>query len=155
MLEVEPDFKSSEVQMTVGELAQQAGVRPSTVRYYERVGLLPKAPRRSGRRTFDGEALAHFAVVQLARDCGFTLKEIAQLVKGSSRATPMSERWNAVVPQKISEMDAAIARAHAIKQLLVRVTGCQCVTLAQCGRRILGNRRIRQASPSPDMHGGG
>jgi MerR family transcriptional regulator, redox-sensitive transcriptional activator SoxR len=147
MLGVEAPFKSSEVQMTVGELALQAGVRPSTVRYYERLGLLPKAPRSSGRRTFDANALAHFAVVQLARDCGFTLREIGQLVKGSSRPTPMSERWNAVVPDKIAEMDAAIARAQAMKRLLVRITGCQCATLAQCGRRILNSRPNRDGAP--------
>ena len=126
--------------MTVGELARQAGVRTSTVRYYERLGLLPKAPRRSGRRAFDGEALAHFAVVQFARNCGFTLKEIGQLVSSASRPTSMSQRWNAVAPHKLAEMDAAIARAQAIKALLVRITGCQCATVAQCGRRMLRNR---------------
>jgi hypothetical protein len=59
----------------------------------------------------------------------------------------MSERWNAIVPHKIAEMDAAIVQAQGMKRLLVRVTGCQCATLAQCGRRILNNRRNRDAAP--------
>jgi DNA-binding transcriptional MerR regulator len=139
MLEVEVRFKSSEGHMTVGELARQAGVRPSTVRYYERLGLLPAAPRRSGRRDFDGEALAYFAVVRFARDCGFTLREIAQLVKGPSGRAPMSERWHAVTRDKIAEMDAAIARAQAMKKRLVRINRCRCTTLAQCGRRMLSH----------------
>jgi len=128
--------------MTVGELARQAGVRPSTVRYYERLGLLPQAPRRSGWRQFDGDALAHFAVVKFARECGFTLVEIRQLVSGFSSRTSMSERWNAVARQKIAEMDAAIARAQTMRTLLVRITGCQCATLAQCGRKMLSRRQV-------------
>src|SRR5436190_9143974 len=103
--------------MMIGELAKHAGVRPSTIRYYEHLGLLPSAPRRSGWRDFDENALAHLAVVQFSRQCGFSLREVGQLVKGLSPRTKISERWNALAERKIVEMDAAIERARTMKRL--------------------------------------
>src|SRR5438477_5792433 len=100
--------------MTVGDLARRAGVRPSTVRYYEQLGLLAAPPRRNGWREYDGDALPHLAVVQFARSCGFTLAETRQLVKGFSSRTAMSARWNSMAQEKITEMDAAIERARTM-----------------------------------------
>ena len=131
--------------MTVGELARRAGVRPSTIRYYEDLGLIPAPPRRSTWRDFDEAALAHLAVVQFARSCGFTLREIRQLVKGFSGRTTASERWRTLAHTKIAEMDAAIARANLMKELLTRVSRCHCDTLAECGRRMLHNRERERA----------
>lgn len=127
--------------MTIGEIAMRAGVRASTIRYYERLGLIPAPPRRSSWRDYDGDALAHLAVVQFARECGFSLKETGRLVKGFSTRVAMSERWNALALHKIAEMDAAIVRARAMKRLLTRIRRCQCGTLAECGRKMLNNRR--------------
>jgi MerR family transcriptional regulator, redox-sensitive transcriptional activator SoxR len=132
--------------MTVGELARRAGVRPSTIRYYEELGLVPAPPRRSGWRDFDGDALAHLAVVQFARSCGFTLKETRQLVKGFSTPTPLPARWNTLARKKTAEMDAAIERARMMKELLARISRCKCETLTECGRRML---RTRASSLDP------
>jgi MerR family redox-sensitive transcriptional activator SoxR len=126
--------------MTVGELARRGGVRASTIRYYEQLGLLPAAPRLSGWRQFDADALAHLTVVQFARSCGFTLRETRHLVKGFVGRSTLSERWSALAEKKIREMDAAIERAHAMKALLVRIGRCQCGTLAECGNKMLKNR---------------
>ena len=68
--------------MTVGEFARHAGLRASAVRYCERLGLLPPPPRRSGRRVYGPEAFAHLALVRVARECGFTLEETRQLLRG-------------------------------------------------------------------------
>ena len=128
--------------MTVGELSRRAGVRPSTIRYYEQLGLLPTPPRRSGWRDFDADALAHLAVVQFARSCGFTLKETGQLVRGFSAETAMSSRWNSLARKKTAEMDAAIERARMMKHLLARISRCRCGTLTECGRKMLRRRSI-------------
>src|SRR5262249_50809226 len=97
--------------MTVGQLAKQAGLRPSAVRYYERLGLVPAPPRRSGRRDYGPDALANLAVVQFARQCGFTLAETQQLVSCFSRGTTASARWSTLAGAKLREMDEVIARA--------------------------------------------
>jgi MerR family redox-sensitive transcriptional activator SoxR len=123
--------------MTVGELAKRTGLRPSAVRYYERLGLLAPPPRRSGRRDYGPDAAASLAVVQFARTCGFTLAETLQLVRGFAPATAASARWNALAQAKLLEMDQLIARARTMKDLLRRVSRCQCGTLAECGQKLL------------------
>jgi MerR family transcriptional regulator, redox-sensitive transcriptional activator SoxR len=126
--------------MTVGTLARQAGLRPSAVRYYERVGVLPAPPRRSGRRDYGPDALGQLAVVQFARACGFTLTETRQLVRGFSPATAASVRWKTLAAAKQREMDTIIDRAKTMKGLLDRISACRCETLAQCGEGLLRRR---------------
>lgn len=122
--------------MTVGEFARRAGLRASAVRYYERLGLLPAPPRRSGRRVYGPEAFAHLAVVQVARECGFTLEETRRLLRGFAPKTAPSARWRALAESKLKEMDEVIARAQATKEVLHRIQRCQCDTLAECGERL-------------------
>jgi DNA-binding transcriptional MerR regulator len=67
--------------MRISELAERAGVAPSTVRYYERIGLVP-APARtpSGYRTYDDEAEARLLFVTRAKRIGLSLEQIAALL---------------------------------------------------------------------------
>jgi len=62
--------------MWIGELATRAGVKPETLRYYERRGLLGAARRPSGFREYDSEALRRVRFIKRAQDLGFTLEEI-------------------------------------------------------------------------------
>jgi MerR family redox-sensitive transcriptional activator SoxR len=127
--------------VTIGALAQQAGLRPSAIRYYERLGLLPAPLRQSGRRDYDPDAVAQLAVVQFALTTGFTLRDTKQLVRGFSKATPAGPRWRALAATKMQEIDALIERATAMKALLLRIsTNCQCDTLLECGRGLARNR---------------
>jgi MerR family redox-sensitive transcriptional activator SoxR len=127
--------------VTIGALAQEAGVRPSAIRYYERLGLLPAAQRRSGRRDYDRDAVAHLAVVQFALSTGFTLRDTKQLVRGFSTTTPAGSRWRDLAATKTKELDKLIARANTMKALLQRMsTNCQCDTLLDCGRGLARNR---------------
>jgi MerR family copper efflux transcriptional regulator len=73
--------------MTIGQLARRAGVGVQTIRYYERRRLLPPASRReSGYREFPPAALGRLRFIRRARELGFTLAEIADLL-------PASEAW--------------------------------------------------------------
>ena len=86
--------------MTIGSLARQAGLRPSAVRYYERMGLLPAPLRRSGRRDYDPDAIARLEVVQFALSTGFTLRDTRQLVRGFLPPVAASARWRALASTK-------------------------------------------------------
>jgi DNA-binding transcriptional MerR regulator len=111
------------------------------VRYYERLGLIPTPPRQSGRREYGPEALSHLAVVLFARECGFTLVETRQLVRGFDRRVAASARWATLAQGKLREMDTLIERAKTMKALLRRIRQCRCDTLEQCGRKLSrGNR---------------
>jgi MerR family redox-sensitive transcriptional activator SoxR len=122
--------------MSIGEVARRAGVRPSTLRYYESIGLLPRPERENGRRRYDGEvlreALDRLAVVRVAQQAGFTISEIRMLLDGFSEDTPPSERWRVLAREKLPEVEALVERALGMKNLLERGLRCECLRLEDC-----------------------
>jgi MerR family redox-sensitive transcriptional activator SoxR len=66
--------------LAIGDIAQAAGLATSAVRYYERIGLLPKAERVNGRRVYDGDVLRRLTAIRVAREAGFTISEVQALV---------------------------------------------------------------------------
>src|SRR5262249_35467856 len=59
--------------MSIGEVAHRMGLRPSAIRYYERLGLIAKAPRVGGRRQYDEHVLERLAMVRFAKHVGFSV----------------------------------------------------------------------------------
>jgi MerR family transcriptional regulator, redox-sensitive transcriptional activator SoxR len=118
--------------LAIGDVARAAGVRPSTIRYYERKGLLPAPPRMSGRRRYDEGILQLLRVIEVSKDAGFSLREIEHLLHGFDRRTRPSERWRALAEDKLSDIDALIARAEGMRALLKRGLECGCLTLEDC-----------------------
>jgi MerR family transcriptional regulator, redox-sensitive transcriptional activator SoxR len=122
--------------MSIGQVASRAGVRPSALRYYESVGLLPPAERKNGRRRYDGEVLREvldrLAVVRVAQQAGFTISEIRMLLDGFAEDTPPSERWRVLAQAKLPEVEALVERALGMKDLLERGLRCECLRLEEC-----------------------
>jgi MerR family transcriptional regulator, redox-sensitive transcriptional activator SoxR len=127
--------------MSIGEVAWSAGVRPSALRYYEGVGLLPPPERANGRRRYDGELLREvldrLEVVRLAQQAGFTISEIRTLLDGFSEDTPPSERWRLLAQDKLPEVEVLLERALGMKDLLERGLRCECLRLEECS--LVGN----------------
>lgn len=76
--------------MLIGKLAKLAGVKPDTVRFYERTGLLPKPQRiASGYRTYDESTLSQLRFIRKAQSLGFSLGEIRRILslRGRGRDT--------------------------------------------------------------------
>ena len=88
-------------------------LRPSAIRYYESLGILPPALRRSGQRRYDDTILYRLAVIQRARQTGFSLEEIRELFLGFGPATSASKRWQKMSRQKLAELDAVVLPAEA------------------------------------------
>ena len=131
-------------QLTVSEVARQLGLRPSAIRYYERIGVLLPAQRISGQRRYDNTVLHRLAVVQRARQTGFTLDEIRQLFFGFRDGTPASKRWQKLSRQKLAELESQLERIKTMQRLLGRMTQCcRCDTLDECGKGM-----FRKASSS-------
>ena len=78
-------------EMTIGEVASQAGTTTSAIRYYEEIGLLPRAVRVNSRRRYDPSTVQRLCVIERAQQAGFTLGEISGLFFGFTVGTP-SER---------------------------------------------------------------
>jgi DNA-binding transcriptional MerR regulator len=118
--------------MTIGAVADRVGLRPSAIRFYEAEGLLPKAPRASTRRTFDERAVARLQVIHAARETGFTLEDIRQLLMDFPPDTPPPERWRALAREKLPAIDAQIRRALVLRKLLHDGMSCRCVRIEDC-----------------------
>jgi DNA-binding transcriptional MerR regulator len=134
--------------MTISEVARRAGVPPSTLRYYEQVGILPRPPRTSGQRRYDATVLNRLAVIERARQTGFTLGEIKQLFFGFRDDVAASDRWRRLSDKKLAELDALTDRVAAMQHVLRRMQkNCRCATLDQCGKAMLdGGRGPRRRS---------
>ena len=129
-------------ELTISEVGRRTGLRPSAIRYYEQVKLLPPARRASGQRRYDDAIVNRLAVIRTAQAAGFSLEEIRQLVIGAGRSTPISARWQKLAAGKIVDLEAQIERIRMMKDLLLRLQSCcRCETVEECGAGILRNRR--------------
>ena len=117
-------------QLRIGEVAHQAGVRTSLIRYYERIGLLPAPERVSGQRRYDPSVLRRLAVIDVAQRAGLSLAEISKLVNAGNE--PMSDRLRELARLKLPEIEALIDRAQRVREWLEAATGCDCPTIDDC-----------------------
>ena len=82
--------------MTIGAVAALSGRRPSSIRYYEQIGLLPRPARVSGRRVYGPDTVRTLAVIETGQRAGLTLDEIRDLLSASTvtrRRSSGSARW--------------------------------------------------------------
>jgi MerR family transcriptional regulator, redox-sensitive transcriptional activator SoxR len=121
----------SQPSLTIGEVAQQAGVSASRIRYYESIGVLPVPERISGKRRYRTDVLRRLTVITAAQRIGFTLDEIRHLIGGPGKR-PDHERLRVLAIDKLPEIQELIARAMTVQKLLVTCAVCQCDSLDEC-----------------------
>lgn len=125
-------------QLTISEVAGQVGLKPSAIRYYEKLGILPSPERISGQRRYDRTVLYRLAIVQRARQAGFALDEIRALFFGFQDGTRAEMRWRKLADRKLAELGALAEQITSMQDLLKRMKArCHCKTLDQCGKAIL------------------
>jgi MerR family redox-sensitive transcriptional activator SoxR len=132
---------------SISEVAKQIGLRPSAIRYYEQIGILPPAQRLSGQRRYDVSVLHRLVVIQRARQTGFTLTEIKQLFFGFRDGTPPSVRWQKLKSRKIVELDAMLEHIETMRALLEQQGKCRCKALEECGTKMLEKQCEQPKSP--------
>ena len=94
--------------MTIGEVAERAGVATSTIRYYERRGLLAADARSSGQRRFREATLRRLVFIGMLQDAGLALDDI----DGILRAESVTE-WKPIAARRLELLDEEIARLAA------------------------------------------
>ena len=102
-----------------GELARLAGVSPDTLRHYERKGLLP-APRRStnGYREYPPQAIERVRLARRALTVGFTIDELAQVLKERDRGGAPCREVRALAEEKLAEMETRLNEITAVRDEL-------------------------------------
>jgi len=123
--------------LAISDVARVFGLRTSAIRYYEQIGILPPAMRKNGQRRYDNRVLFRLAVVQRARETGFTLEEIRELFFGFPLGTRPPKRWHELSQRKIAELRNRMKRLKLMETLLKRLEKCRCDALDECGERIL------------------
>lgn len=107
-------MKASTQRLLIGQLAQAAGVKPDSVRFYERSGLLPQPQRlASGYRTYDEATLKRLCFIKQAQALGFSLDEIRRILKMRDQGEPacrcvvqMAEATLGETENKLRELQA-------------------------------------------------
>ena len=108
--------------MRIGELAEQSGVEPTTIRYYERIGLMP-APARtaSGYRDYGEDAAARLGFIRAAQSVGLTLGEIRETLAFRDRGEAPCRHVAALIERNASELRQRIAVLQAMQRDLERL----------------------------------
>jgi MerR family redox-sensitive transcriptional activator SoxR len=113
--------------LTIGELAAATGVPTSTLRYYDRIGLVPATGRSGGQRRYDATVIGRVRAVTLCQRSGFSLEEIGRLLDGG-------RPWQALARTKVRELQDRIAELERTTALLRSALECGCRRLEACGR---------------------
>jgi MerR family transcriptional regulator, redox-sensitive transcriptional activator SoxR len=136
MLEVEVNLKSrpaSSTLLTIGQLAQRAGVAASALRYYEAEGLLTGSRSSGGHRQYPRHALRRVAFIRAAQNVGLTLPQIkAALATLPDGRTPTKADWARLSASWAPLLDARIAALQQLRGRLTGCIGCGCLSLKSC-----------------------
>ncbi len=132
-------------QMTIGQVARRAGVGVETVRFYERQGLLEEPARReSGYRQYAADAVGRLRFIRRAKDLGFTLKEIKELIALGQDPDATRADVRRKAEDKIADIEARVRDLLRIKGAL------QALTSACDGHGPLEGCPILQALGGPE-----
>jgi DNA-binding transcriptional MerR regulator len=114
--------------MSIGALAAQTGTAISTLRFYERTGLLGAPPRVSGQRRYPPEAAERVAMIRMWRRAGFSVVEIEKLLADRQRLTA----WQDLVRAKLDELEVRLAEMQKSRSELQHALFCQAEDWTAC-----------------------
>ena len=118
--------------MTIGMVAAQTGRRPSAIRYYEQIGLLPPAARASGRRVYGPDTVRTLAVIETGQRAGLTLDEISALLSATPDDQAAIERLRELAIRKLPQIKELLERTEIVRDWLEAAARCECPSLDEC-----------------------
>ncbi|MCF8707706.1 MerR family transcriptional regulator [Rhizorhapis sp. SPR117] len=108
--------------LAIGDLARQTGTKVNTVRFYEDIGLLPRAARTaSGRRTYRASDVRRLAFVRQGRRLGFSVEEIRSLLALADEPERDCAEAAAIARQHLRDIEMRIARLETLRDALADV----------------------------------
>lgn len=157
---------SSAAGLVIGELAARTGTTPETIRYYERVGVLP-VPTRTGSgkyRRYGATDVERLGFVRRARDLGFSLDEVRDLLGLADQPDRPCAEVDEMARAHLSAVDAKLAQLSALRDELERVIGaceggravadCRILGALSVGRRdgeLANSDRLSDRYPPPSV----
>ena len=119
--------------LTIGELAERAGVATSAIRFYESRGLISSGRTTGNQRRYERSTLRRVAFIRTAQRVGLTLEEIGEaLATLPDRRTPTKADWHRISRHWRQRLDDQIAALERLKSGLDGCIGCGCLSLRSC-----------------------
>lgn len=120
--------------MRIGELARATGTKVETIRYYEREGILPAADRTdSNYRDYSGDHLAALAFVRRARELGFSMAQVRQLLALSDHDDKPCDDVDRLVEQQLADIERKIADLSLLRDELSQMArSCKGERIGDC-----------------------
>jgi DNA-binding transcriptional MerR regulator len=106
--------------LTIGEVADRAGVSTSAIRFYERRGLLAADARHSGQRRYREETLRRLVFIGMLQDAGLALDDIEGVLNASDVST-----WKAIARRRLDGLDEEIAQLQRARAYLAGALLCR------------------------------
>lgn len=130
--------------LSIGALSKATGTKVETIRWYERVGMLPAPARTAGNyRSYGADHLRRLSFIRRARDLGFSLEQVRDLLRLADDRGRSCEEVDAIAREHLDEVERKIADLEALRRELTDLIGqCRHGTVAEC-------RIIEALSPSP------
>ncbi|ELE5890809.1 redox-sensitive transcriptional activator SoxR [Vibrio fluvialis] len=121
------------MEMTVGEVAQRAGVKVSTLHFYEQKGLIHSWRNAGNQRRYHRNVLRRIAVIKAAQMVGLTLEEVAEsLADLPKHQAPSRQEWEQMASNWNAMLDHRIAQLKALQNDLGGCIGCGCLSMESC-----------------------
>ena len=122
--------------LSIGKLSASTGVKVPTIRYYEDIGLLPEAERSAGnQRLYDLAAQERLAFIRHARELGFPLDSIRELLSLSDRPDMSCAAADVIATRQLAAVNDRIIRLQALQRELERM-------LAQCAHGTISDCKV-------------
>jgi DNA-binding transcriptional MerR regulator len=118
--------------MQISEVAQRVGVRPSTIRYYERIRLLPLPSRINGRRSYGTDVLDRLVFIRFGIKTGFSLKELSVLFDNFDSRSARRK----AAQGKLQSLRLQREKLELKENILRTVELCRCGTVRECLMRL-------------------
>ena len=132
--------------MQIGELARITSTKVKTIRFYEKIGLLPEPGRTAGNyRDYGGDHLARLSFIRRARDLGFTLDQVRELLALSDDRDRSCGAVDTVARAHLAQIDQKIADLRALRRELDELIG-------QCRQGAISDCRIIEALGPETSH---
>jgi len=119
--------------LSIGEVADRAGVATSTLRYYQAEGLISSTRSAGGQRRFQRDVLRRVAFIRTAQQVGLGLEEIRRELNGlPDGRTPTASDWARLSRGWRARLDEQIALLEGLRDELDSCIGCGCLSLRSC-----------------------
>jgi Cu(I)-responsive transcriptional regulator len=120
--------------MNIGELARVADTKAETIRYYERIGLLPPPPRTAGNyRDYSSAHVSRLTFTRRARDLGFSIEQIRALIDLADNKEQSCEAVDLIAREHLANIKRKLGGLAALRRELEALIGqCRHDTIAEC-----------------------